>query len=61
MSRRTVRTSVTLSEKSYWEIQALAEANDVSTAWIIRQAVANYLSGNPGQRELPLPEARSGR
>jgi len=58
MSRRTVRTSVTLPEKSYSEIQALAEANDVSTAWIIRQAVTSYLADAPGQRELPLATSR---
>ena len=61
MPRRTVRTSVTLPEKSYCEIQALAEANDVSTAWVIRQAVVHYLSSSAGQRELPLPSGRQAR
>lgn len=61
MRNRTIRTSVTLPEGSYVEIQALAEANDVSTAWVIRQAVVQYLSSNSGQRELPLPSGRAAR
>ncbi|MAM37463.1 MAG: hypothetical protein CL949_02910 [Erythrobacter sp.] len=61
MARRSIRTSVTLPERSYAEIQALAEANDVSTAWVIRQAVLQYLSDGVGQRELPLAARRSGR
>lgn len=61
MVRRSIRTSVTLPERSYVEIQALAEANDVSTAWVIRQAVLQYLSEGIGQREFPLAARRNAR
>jgi hypothetical protein len=56
---RTVRTSVVLPESSYFELQALAAANDVSTSWIVRQAVQRFLSDKEGQTELPLRMTRS--
>ena len=50
----SVRTSVLLPESHYFQLQALAAANDVSTSWIVRQAVVRFLSENAGQTELPL-------
>lgn len=55
---KTVRTSVLLPEGAYNQVQALAVANDVSTAWIVRQAVHQYLANGPGQAELPLSMKR---
>ena len=52
--RKSVRTSVLLPEASYARIQAMAEANDVSTAWIVRHALLKFLSEYDGQVELPL-------
>lgn len=51
---KSVRTSVLLPESCYFQLQALAAANDVSTSWIVRQAVIRFLSENEGQIELPL-------
>jgi len=51
---KSVRTSVLLPESQYFQLQALATANDVSTSWIVRQAVIRFLSENEGQTELPL-------
>ncbi|KEQ53273.1 ribbon-helix-helix domain-containing protein [Sphingobium chlorophenolicum] len=51
---KSVRTSVLLPESQYFQLQALAAANDVSTSWIVRQAVIRFLSENEGQTELPL-------
>lgn len=53
-SGKTVRTTVLLPERVHREVQALAAANDVSSAWVVRQAVLHYLSDRDGQTELPL-------
>jgi predicted transcriptional regulator len=54
---RSIRTSVMLPEESYAQIQALAEANQVSTAWIIRHALLKFLNEQDGQLQLPLLSA----
>ena len=53
--QKAVRTSVMLPEWAHVRVQALAEANQVSTAWIIRMAVQGFLDKQNGQLELPLP------
>lgn len=59
--RKTVRTSVILSEDIHLQVQMLADANHVSSAWIIRMAIQRFLDEHQGQLELPLhPAARSG-
>jgi predicted transcriptional regulator len=56
---RSVRTSVVLPEDTHIRIQAMADANHVSAAWIIRMAVQRFLEENQGQLTLPLrPPAR---
>lgn len=52
--RKTVRTSVLLPEGTHSRLQRLADTNDVSTAWVIRQAVVRFLDEHAGQPELPL-------
>ncbi|TAJ77724.1 MAG: ribbon-helix-helix protein, CopG family [Sphingobium sp.] len=47
-----------LPERVHREVQALAAASDVSSAWIVRQAVVRYLSERNGQSELPLARDR---
>lgn len=47
--KRTVRTSVTVSEGDYRDVESIAERKKVSVAWVIREAVEQYLS-----REFPL-------
>jgi len=51
---RTVRTSVMLPEGIHLQVQAMADANHVSSAWIIRMAVQRFLEENQGQMALPL-------
>lgn len=56
---KTVRSTVLLPETVHRQVQAVAAANDVSSAWVIRQAVLHYLSTRTGQAELPLGTKRS--
>lgn len=51
---RSVRTSVVLPENTYVQIQALADANQVSSAWIIRMALQRFLEENQEQNYLLL-------
>lgn len=57
---KTVRSTVLLPERVHRQVQALAAANDVSAAWVVRQAVLHYLSSRSGQAELPLSRERTG-
>ena len=50
----SLRTSVMRPGRMYQEVAALAAANDVSTAWVIPQAVVRYLAERRGQGELSL-------
>jgi predicted DNA-binding protein len=52
--RKTVRTSVLLPEDTHFQVQALADANHVSSAWIVRMAIQRFLDEHQGQLELPL-------
>lgn len=52
--RKTVRTSVMLPEDAHLQVQALADANNVSSAWVIRMAIQRFLDEHQGQLELPL-------
>lgn len=52
--RKTVRTSVMLPEDTHLQVQALADANHVSSAWIVRMAIQRFLEEHQGQLELPL-------
>jgi predicted transcriptional regulator len=51
---RSVRTSVIVSEDCYAQIQALADAHQVSSAWVIRHALLKFLNERAGQLHLPL-------
>lgn len=51
---KSIRTSVMLPSESYEQIQALADANHVSAAWVIRHAVLKLLDEQTGQLRLPL-------
>lgn len=51
---KSVRTSVMLPAECYEQIQALADANQVSAAWVIRHAVLRLLREQTGQLQLPL-------
>ncbi len=58
--KKMIRTSALLPEGTYGRVQALAETNDVSTAWVIRHAIQKFLDNHADQTELPLclPKAR---
>jgi len=53
-SENSVRTSIMLPDRVHRQVAALAAANDVSTAWVMRQAVIRYLAEGPGLGELPM-------
>lgn len=53
-SRKTARSSVNLTEELHTRVQALADANHVSAAWIIRTAVVRFLEDYGDQTQLPL-------
>jgi hypothetical protein len=42
-SRKEFRTSVILTEGQFKRIREMAQANDASIAWVLRQAVDRYL------------------
>ncbi len=53
--KKTVRTSVILPEDAHARVQALADANNVSAAWVIRAAILRFLEEHgDNQTELPL-------
>lgn len=60
--KKSVRTSVILPEDAHARVQALADANNVSVAWVIRAAVVRFLEEHGDQTELPLrlPKSRKG-
>jgi hypothetical protein len=62
LNRKSVRTSVILPEVAHLRIQALADANNVSAAWVIRAAVMQFLDEHGDQVQLPLklPKMRKG-
>ena len=61
-SKKSVRTSVILPESAHARIQALADANNVSAAWVIRTAVMQFLEEHGDETQLPLklPKMKKG-
>lgn len=58
-SKKTVRFSITLVEEQYKKISSLAERNDVSVAWIVRQAITQFLEESGDQLALPFSTVRT--
>ena len=52
--KQTSRLSVSFEKADYDRVTALAEAHDVSTAWIIRKAVRNLLD-DYSHSAVPIP------
>ncbi|MBC9176117.1 CopG family transcriptional regulator [Roseomonas ludipueritiae] len=52
-----------LPEEARLRVDALATANHVSAAWVMRHAILKFLDEHEGQRELPLrlPATRRGQ
>jgi len=59
---KTVRTTVSLPADQHEKLQALAEANGLSVAWVVRQAVGEFLDRVEAEKSFnPLnASARSG-
>lgn len=55
-NRRTVRLSVTLDEDDYKVVREMAEAMDISTAWMIRRAVSEFIERRGKGGDLPLQD-----
>ncbi len=53
---KVVRTSVILPEKRHLQLTKLAEANDVSVAWIIRNAITDFLDRNLEGKKLSIKD-----
>ncbi len=60
-ARKIARLSVSLDDRDYQALRELAKAHDVSTAWLMRRAVSEYLAaarseqGNNAQGRRALP------
>ena len=52
--KRSTRLSVTLLEDDHKAISEMAEALGVSTAWVVRRSVAEFVERNSKQQRLSL-------
>lgn len=52
--RRSMRLSVTLNEDDHKAIRDIAEALGVSTAWVVRRAVSEFVERHNKEDGLPL-------
>jgi len=54
--KRLIRATITVDKDDYAALGALAERMDVSSSWLIRQALREFLDkyGEQGQPELAL-------
>jgi hypothetical protein len=55
----SIRTTVTIPKSDYSEIEKIAREKRVSVAWVVREAVAVYLSDD--DKEEVSPAKRAGR
>jgi predicted transcriptional regulator len=44
--KKEYRTSVILSDEQHQQLKALADKQDASIAWVIRQAITQFLDGS---------------
>jgi len=51
---KSARMSMILPGNAHARVRALAAADDVSAAWMIRAAILRFLDEHSGQTELPL-------
>ncbi len=61
---KSVRTTVSLPQDQYKQLQALADTSGLSVAWVVRQAVGDFLEKvgtdqqyNPLDKNRKEPEA----
>jgi len=50
--KKEFRTSVILTKDQQERLEQVATRNDTSVAWVIRQAINNYLECQPGRQTL---------
>lgn len=61
MQRQSIRTSVSLPKEQHAQLEEIAETNDVSIAWVIRQAVNQFLERTQNEQlTLPIDHLRGG-
>ncbi len=53
-TRSSVRLSVNLTEGQYLRLNEIALKNDISLAWLVRQAVQQFLDAT-NNAQIPLP------
>ena len=53
-TRSSVRLSVNLTEGQYLRLNEIALKSDVSLAWVVRQAVQQFLDATNNE-QIPLP------
>lgn len=52
--RKITRISVSLDDRDYKDLRQIAASNDVSTAWLVRRAVSEFLKSRAkGQGTSP--------
>jgi hypothetical protein len=56
----TVRLSVSVNPTDHAELARIAEARDLSIAWVVRRAIADYVERHrdDAQGELAMPRGR---
>ena len=47
--KKEYRTSVILSDEQHQQLKALADKQDASIAWVIRQAITQFLDDSAGE------------
>lgn len=57
---KTVRTTVSLPAEQHEKLQALADANGLSVAWVVRQAVGEFLDRLEAEESYSPLNASSG-
>jgi hypothetical protein len=55
----TVRTTVTIPKADYADMERIAREKRVSVAWVVREAVAQYLTG-AGDSDVKQSHSRRG-
>ncbi len=60
-SEGTVRTTVTLPKPNYEEIERIAREKRVSVAWVVREAVIEYLASDSAEAATPLKVRKDAR
>lgn len=58
-ARKITRLSVSLDDRDYKALRALAKKYDVSTAWLMRRAVSDYLAAARVENGSDAKERRS--